>query len=72
MVGTYSGVTMIDEERRFYKVIFDKAVGTNYSCAVIIESKAAGIIMYTAGAYRFDEKNNKWEHLEWSQKKRLK
>lgn len=72
-VGTYSGVTMIDEERRFHKVIFDKAVGTNYSCAVIIESKSLGIIMYTArGHYRFDEKNNKWEHLEWSTKEAFK
>src|SRR5690242_607104 len=31
--GTYHGVTMIDEQRRFHKIIFDQKIGTEYSCA---------------------------------------
>ncbi len=66
-VGSYSGVTMIDESRRFHKVIFNDSVKTNYSCAVIIESPKLGIIMYTSkGHYCFDEKKGSWYPLKWS------
>jgi streptogramin lyase len=58
---------MVDERRRFTKIIFDEKTGTKYSCAVIIESKSLGIILYTSsGHYRFDETNKKLEHLKWS------
>ena len=64
---------MIDEQRRFHKVIFDEKVGMAYSCGVIIESKSKGIIMYTSnGHYRFDENNNKWQHFEWSTREQFK
>ncbi len=66
-VGSYSGVTLIDQDRQFKQIVFDEQTGTKYSCAVVIESKTMGIIMFTSkGHYRFDEKNNKWEQLEWS------
>lgn len=71
--GSYSGVTMIDEYRRFHKIIFNDSVQTNYSCAVIIESPSLGIIMYTSlGHYCFDEKKRKWYPLTWSTTEQFK
>ncbi|NOT52174.1 MAG: histidine kinase [Chitinophagaceae bacterium] len=72
-VGSYSGVTMIDEYRRFHTIIFNDSIKTNYSCAVIIESPGLGIIMYTSeGHYCFDEKKGKWYPLTWSTTEQFK
>lgn len=67
------GVTMIDEQRKFHKVIFSDSVQANYSCAIIIETKTQGIIMYTSrGHYRLIEETGKWQLLDWSTKEQLK
>lgn len=72
-VGSYSGVTMIDEYRRFHQIIFNDSIKTNYSCAVIIESPSLGIILYTSeGHYCFDEKKGKWYPLTWSATEQFK
>jgi ligand-binding sensor domain-containing protein len=71
--GTYSGVTMIDENRKFHKIIFADSIKTNYSCAVIIETKSKGVIIYTSkGHYRLMEETGKWQLLNWSTREQFK
>jgi ligand-binding sensor domain-containing protein len=66
-VATARGVTMIDELRKFHKIIFNDSIQTNYRCSVILEAKSSGIVLYTsAGHYCFDEKANRWLPLDWS------
>ena len=65
--GSAQGVTMIDEQRKFHKIIFADTVQTNYRCSVIIETKSQGVILFTnKGHYYFNEKDNKWLPLAWS------
>ena len=65
--GSAHGVTMIDEQRKFHKINLNDSVQTNYSCAVIIETKSHGVILFTnKGHYYFNEKDNKWLPLAWS------
>ena len=72
-VGTPHGVTMIDEQRNFHKIIINDSVQTNYSCAVIIETKSLGIILYTSkDHYCFNDKINKWYPLTWSSAEQFK
>lgn len=71
--GSAEGVTMIDEQRKFHKIIFADSVQTNYRCAVIIETKSQGVIMYTnKGHYYLNEKDNKWLPLTWASTEKFK
>ncbi len=72
-VGTSHGVTMIDEKREFHKIIFNDTVQLSYSCAIFIETKSQGIILYTSrGHYRLIEETGKWQRLDWSTKEQSK
>lgn len=72
-VGSYSGVTMIDEQRKFHKIVLNDSIKTDYSCAVIIETKKLGVILYTnKGHYYLDKKTNKWTLLKWSTDEQFK
>ncbi|MEO6540690.1 MAG: two-component regulator propeller domain-containing protein, partial [Ferruginibacter sp.] len=71
--GSIQGVTMIDEQRKFHKIIFVDSVQTMYSCAMIIETKSQGVILFTnKGHYYLNEKDNRWLPLAWSTAKELK
>ncbi len=65
--GSAQGVTMVDEQRKFHKIIFADSVQTNYRCAEIIETKSQGVILFTnKGHYYLNEKDNRWLPLPWS------
>jgi ligand-binding sensor domain-containing protein len=66
-MGSTQGVTMIDEQRKFHKIIFNDSVKTKYSCAVIIETKSQGVVLFTnKGHYYLNVKDNKWISMPWS------
>ena len=72
-VGSGKGVTMIDEQRHFHKIILSDSLQTNYDCSVIIETNKFGIILCTDyGHYYIDEKTNKWTLLKWSSDEQYK
>jgi ligand-binding sensor domain-containing protein len=71
--GSTTGVTMIDEQRRFHKIIFADSIQTNYRCTDIIETKSKGIVIFTnKGHYQLVEEIGKWQSLDWSIKEQSK
>lgn len=72
-VGSNTGVTMIDEQRKFHPIILSDSIKTDYSCAVIIETTNMGVILYTnKGHYYIDKTTNKWTLLKWSTDEQFK
>ncbi|MEO8416957.1 MAG: two-component regulator propeller domain-containing protein [Ginsengibacter sp.] len=64
-MGSASGVTWIDEKRKFHRLILDDTLKT-FNCPAIFETAIHGVVLYNgAGHFYFNKTKKKWEKLEW-------
>ena len=64
-LGSYEGVTWVDENRKFHQVALDDSI-TKFGCRTILDTKEYGPVLYTSrGQYFFSEQSRKWERLNW-------
>ncbi len=64
-LGSYEGVSWLDEKRNFHQVVLFDSV-SKFGCRTIQETKTYGIILYTSlGQFYFDSLANKWKQLDW-------
>ena len=65
-VGSSQGVTMIDENRNFHRIILNDSIIT-YDAKVQVETKSYGVIILSnMGHFYFNEKTSKWTLLKFS------
>jgi ligand-binding sensor domain-containing protein/putative methionine-R-sulfoxide reductase with GAF domain len=64
-LGTPSGITMVDERRKFHRIVLNDTV-SNFASRTIMDTKVYGPVLFTSlGQYYFDEQKKKWERLHW-------
>ena len=64
-LGTPEGITWVDENRRFHRVVLNDSV-TKFGSRTIMDTKKHGPVLYTSlGQFFFNEQNQKWEKLTW-------
>ncbi|MBC7889066.1 MAG: histidine kinase [Ferruginibacter sp.] len=64
-IGTAEGVTRVDADRRFHRVILGDTI-TRFSCLGIEETKTFGKIIYSnLGQFYYDNTAKKWVRLDW-------
>lgn len=64
-MGTYTGVTWVDESRTFHRVAIRDTV-TKFRCPTIFETTTYGTVLHTGkGEYYFDSTAGKWKELDW-------
>lgn len=64
-LGTPDGVTWLDENRKFHRVILQDTI-TRFGCRTIMDTKLHGPVLYTSlGQYFFNNESQSWERLDW-------
>lgn len=64
-LGTHEGITWLDENRKFHRVILNDSVA-RFGCRTVMDTKKYGPVLYTSlGEYVFNERQDKWEKLDW-------
>jgi ligand-binding sensor domain-containing protein/putative methionine-R-sulfoxide reductase with GAF domain/anti-sigma regulatory factor (Ser/Thr protein kinase) len=64
-MGSPEGITWLDENRDFHRVILNDSVSV-FGCRTIIETKAYGDVLYTSlGQFYYDSSKAKWKQLDW-------
>jgi ligand-binding sensor domain-containing protein/putative methionine-R-sulfoxide reductase with GAF domain len=63
--GAYEGVTWVDANRNFHRVILNDTI-SKFVCRTIQDTKTFGPVLFTSlGQYFFNEQKQKWERLDW-------
>lgn len=64
-LGTPAGITWVDEQRNFHRVVVNDTV-SNFGSRTIQDVKKYGPVLYTSlGQYYFNEATQKWQRLNW-------
>jgi hypothetical protein len=64
-LGTSDGITWMDENRKFHRVVLQDTV-SKYGSRTIMDTKVLGPVLYTSlGQFFFNEGTKKWERLDW-------
>jgi ligand-binding sensor domain-containing protein/putative methionine-R-sulfoxide reductase with GAF domain len=64
-LGTPQGITWLDENRNFQRVILNDTV-SNFGSRTIMETKKYGDVLYTSlGQFYYDSTKAKWQKLLW-------
>jgi ligand-binding sensor domain-containing protein/putative methionine-R-sulfoxide reductase with GAF domain len=64
-LGAHEGITWIDENRKFHRVILNDTV-SKFGCRTVMDTKKYGPVIYTSlGQFYYNEQKHKWEKLDW-------
>lgn len=64
-MGTFAGVSWIDENRTFHRVAIRDSI-IKFRCPTIFETASYGIVLHTGkGEYYYDSTAGKWKELDW-------
>lgn len=64
-MGTYTGASWIDENRRFHPIVIRDSV-TKFYCPTIVETASYGVVLQTdIGHFYYDSSLRKWKEMEW-------
>ena len=64
-LGTAEGITWVDENRKFHRVVLNDTV-SKFGARTIMDTKTYGPVIYTSlGQFFYNEATKKWEKLDW-------
>jgi len=64
-LGTHEGITWMDENRKFHRVILQDTI-SKFDSRTIMDTRTYGPVLYTSlGQFFFNETTKKWERLDW-------